>query len=97
MENKNNLIGENIRRVRLKNKLTQAQFGKTIGKSQSTVYSYENGSVIPSFEVLCEISQYFGVPVGHIMGIEWRPLSGKAIRELYRFYANYANEVKEDE
>lgn len=89
-----NAIGENIRRVRKKSGLTQAQFGEVIGKSQSTVYSYENGSVIPSFEVLAEISHYFGVSVGHLMGIEWNPLSGKTLRELYDMYIE---EAREDE
>ena len=89
-----NAIGENIRRVRKKSGLTQAQFGEIIGKSQSTVYSYENGSVIPSFEVLTIISHFFDVPVGYLMGIEWQPLSGKALRELYEIYLN---EARDDE
>ena len=91
---KSNIIGENIRRIRIKTGLTQAQFGETINKSQSAIYSYENGTVVPSFDVLTEISQLYGIPVGHIMGIEWRPLSGRALRELYRIYTE---EVQEDE
>ena len=87
-----NAIGENIMRVRKKNGLTQAQFGEIIGKSQSTVYSYENGSVIPSFEVLTIISHFFGISVGYLMGIEWKPLSGKALRELYDIYVDEASE-----
>ncbi|MCR4718922.1 MAG: helix-turn-helix domain-containing protein [Firmicutes bacterium] len=89
-----NVIGENIMRVRKKNGLTQAQFGEIIGKSQSTVYSYENGSIIPSFEVLTMISHFFGISVGYLMGIEWSPLSGKALRELYDIYVD---EAREDE
>ena len=85
-----NAIGESIMRVRKKNKLTQAQFGEIIGKSQSTVYSYENGSVIPSFNTLMLISQLFGVSVGQLMGIEWTPLSGKALREIYDIYVDEA-------
>lgn len=85
-----NAIGESIMRIRKKNRLTQAQFGELIGKSQSTVYSYENGSVIPSFKTLLLISQLFGVPVGQLMGIEWTPLSGKALRELYEIYIKEA-------
>ena len=91
---KSNVIGDNIRRIRLKTGLTQAQFGATLNKSQSAIYSYENGTVVPSFDLLTEIAQLYGVPVGHIMGIEWRPLSGRALRELYRIYTE---EVQEDE
>lgn len=81
-----NAIGESVMRVRKKSGLTQAQFGELIGKSQSAVYSYENGSVIPSFDTLVLISQLFGVPVGQLMGIEWTALSGKSLRELYDMY-----------
>ncbi len=89
-----NAIGENIKRVRKKSGLTQAQFGEVIGRSQSAVYSYENGSVIPSFEVLADISHFFNVSVGYLMGIEWSPLSGKTLRELYDIYVE---EAREDE
>lgn len=89
-----NAIGENIMRVRKKSGLTQAQFGEIIGKSQSTVYSYENGSVIPSFEVLASISHLFGVSVGYLMGIESSSLPGKTLRELYDMYVK---EAREDE
>lgn len=85
-----NAIGESIMRVRKKNGLTQAQFGELIGKSQSAVYSYENGSVIPKFETIVLISQLFGVSVSHLMGIEWTPLSGKSLRELYDIYIDEA-------
>lgn len=64
------VIGKNIMRVRKKNKLTQAQFGELIGKSQSTVYAYENGSVIPKYETLKLISQLFNISIGFLMGIE---------------------------
>lgn len=88
-----NTIGENIMRVRKKSGLTQAQFGEVIGRSQSAVYSYENGSVIPSFEVLVNISHFFNVSVGYLMGIESpHPLSGKALRELYDIYVKEAQE-----
>ncbi len=90
-----NVIGENIKRIRKKHSLTQAQFGEIIGKSQSTVYSYENGSVIPSFEVLNMVSQLFNVKVGDIMGIEWSPLSAKSLRDLYELYVKEASEENE--
>ena len=94
MRESNNIIGENIRSIRIKAGLSQAQFGKSIRKSQSAVYSYENGTVVPEFDVLSEISQLYGVPVGHIIGIEWNPISTKTLRELYKMYLD---EVKEYE
>ena len=89
-----NTIGENIMRVRKKSGLTQAQFGEVIGRSQSAVYSYENGSVIPSFEVLVNISHFFNISVGYLMGIESPSLSVKTLREIYDIYVK---EAREDE
>ena len=83
-------IGENIKRLRKKYKLTQAQFGEIIGKSQSTVYSYENGSVIPKYDVLCIISQIFGISMGDLMGFEWRPMPSQSLKELYDVYVEEA-------
>lgn len=88
-----NVIGENIRRVRKMHKLTQAQFGEIIGKSQSTVYGYENGSVIPSFEILNTVSQMFHVSLGHMMGLESPLLSSKSLSELLSMYENEIDEV----
>lgn len=76
--------GTNIKRVRLKHKLTQAQFGEIIGKSASTLHAYENNTVTPPFEVIKTISEIFGIPVGTLMGLEdlkVRKESMTAVRE----------------
>ena len=61
--------GTNIKRVRLKHKLTQAQFAEIIGKSASTLHAYEDNSVTPPFGVLTVISTIFGIPTGTLMGL----------------------------
>ncbi len=91
---KSNVIGENIRSIRLKSGLTQAQFAESLKKSQSTIYSYECGAILPSFDVLMKISQIYGIPIGHIMGIEWQPVSQDV---LHRIYTIYLEEVEKDE
>lgn len=63
-------FGTNIKRVRLKHKLTQAQFAEIIGKSPSTLHGYENNIIVPPFDVLLTISQLFDIPVGTLMGLD---------------------------
>ena len=63
-------FGAEIKKVRLKHKLTQAQFAEIIGKSPSTVHGYENNTIIPPFKVLLTISELFHIPVGTLMGVD---------------------------
>lgn len=62
-------FGTNIKRVRLKHKLTQVQFAEIIGKSQSTVRGYENNTIVPPFRILLIVSQLFNVSIGFLMGL----------------------------
>ena len=94
MKKVNNAIGVNIKSLREKAGLSQSQFGKSINKSQSTVYGYETGRIVPEFEVLSKISQIYNVPIGQIMGIEWSPVSTKTLRKLYEIYLD---EEEDDE
>ena len=91
---KSNIIGENIKSIRQRAGLTQAQFAESLKKSQSAIYSYECGAILPGFDVLVRISQIYGVSIGQIMGIEWHPVSIDALR---RVYAIYLEEVEKDE
>ena len=43
------------------------------------------------FDVITKIAQLYGVSVGHILGIEWSPVSHKTLRKLYEIYLNEVN------
>ncbi len=62
--------GETIKRIRLKHKLTQAQFAEIIGKSPSTLHAYEKDLVVPPFDVIRTISELFNISIGTIMGLD---------------------------
>lgn len=91
MKKLNNAIGENIRGIREREGLSLSQFGRSINKSPSTVSGYEAGSIVPEFDVITKIAQLYGVSVGHILGIEWSPVSHKTLRKLYEIYLNEVN------
>lgn len=61
-------IGGKIREIRLLQKMTQAEFGALLGKSQSTIYAYEKNLVIPPFKTMLDICRIFSVTLDYLMG-----------------------------
>lgn len=58
----------NIKDIRTRKNLTQAEVANTLGVS-SVVYSrYETGSRQPSIEVLIQMADIFGVTVDYLLG-----------------------------
>lgn len=55
------LIGENVRRVRLKRGLTQERFAEKSGFSQQYLSSLENGRRNPSIVTVYELAAALGV------------------------------------
>lgn len=75
----------NIKDIRTRKNLTQAEVAKALGVS-SVVYSrYENGTRQPSIEVLIQMADIFGVTVDYLLGrqeIEDSTLSEYELRLL---------------
>ena len=55
------LVGENVRRVRLKRGLTQERFAEKSGFSQQYLSSLENGRRNPSIVTIYELATALGV------------------------------------
>ena len=55
------IVSNNIRRRREARGITQVEFAKGIGRSQSVVAQYETGKRMPSTETIGRIADYFGV------------------------------------
>lgn len=58
------LLGLKIKEVRLEYDMTQKEMAKMIGTSQARLASYENGTVMPSNEVLAKIASALDKKVG---------------------------------
>ncbi|MBI2414932.1 helix-turn-helix transcriptional regulator [candidate division WWE3 bacterium] len=54
-------MGEKIKKVRLKNNLSQTRFAKRIGVSGKSISAYETNKALPSIKVLGKIEKYFRV------------------------------------
>ena len=61
-------VGKRIRKLRNARKMTQEECAERIGVTKSTISSYENGSRLPSYDVLVKIAQIFKVSTDYLLG-----------------------------
>ena len=59
---------ERIKQLRKKHNLSQSDFAKMVGVKSNTVSTWERGTRRPDFNVLCRLSNSFGVPIEYILG-----------------------------
>ncbi|EIF6297239.1 helix-turn-helix transcriptional regulator [Clostridium perfringens] len=60
-------IGNNIKSIRKKNKLTQKDLADKLNKSVRMVQKYENSEVTPNIEVLKKISKILNVSLDSLL------------------------------
>lgn len=60
-------FNENLKLLRTKNKLTQAELGKILNLSRSTISNYEAGKMQPSIGTIIEISKYFKITIDSLL------------------------------
>lgn len=78
-------FGENLRNLRLRDKLTQAQLAKKLEMTKSVISAYETGLRFPSYDVLIHIAKIFKVSTDYLLGVENRQevdLSGLSSEEI---------------
>lgn len=66
----NFMIGNNIKEFRKNASLTQQQLADTLGKTESTIRKYENGSIETPLSVLIEISKILSVEIWDLIGVD---------------------------
>ena len=67
MKSLNEIVGENLTFLRKKTGFTQLELGEKFNYSDKTVSKWEQGSVLPSVDVLKEIADFYGVSVDYIL------------------------------
>ena len=68
-------FGENLKSLRIKQKLNQSELALRLNVSQNTISNWENGNREPdTFDDLLKIANYFSVPVGSLLTQETRYL-----------------------
>jgi transcriptional regulator with XRE-family HTH domain len=62
------VISENIKNLRISNKMTQGDLAKRLNLTISAISAYENGSRKPSQEVLIKLARVFHVSTDNLLG-----------------------------
>ncbi|MCL2675315.1 MAG: helix-turn-helix domain-containing protein [Firmicutes bacterium] len=63
-------FGKTLKEMRKERELTQMQLAKKLNVTDTSIRDWENRSIRPSFEILCEIAKIFDVTVGQLLGVE---------------------------
>lgn len=61
-------LGDRIKAYRISIKMTQMDFATRLGITGSSVSAYENGTRLPSYEVLVKIADALGVTTDVLLG-----------------------------
>lgn len=91
-------FGESLRRLRESRKLSQTELGKILGKTQTTIASYENGKNKPGPDTINKIADYFSVTSDYLLGrssdpVQYTKEEERFIKDAEKFYT--VNEMKE--
>lgn len=79
----------NLKELRKKRKLTQADLAEVIGVSQVTMGRYETGEREMPYETLFQLADYFGVTIDEILGrppMKVVPLEGDPPEEMEGYH-----------
>ena len=63
-------FGENLRRLRERQKLSQKELGRRVGRADSVISNYENNLKTPPLDVLLSFAAIFNVSLDYLVGIE---------------------------
>lgn len=63
-----NIIGQNIRKLRKQQKVKQAVLASALGIGRQTISAYECGVTLPDIFLLIKIADYFGVSLDELTG-----------------------------
>ncbi len=62
------LLGNRIKQLRRQSNLTQKQLGDLVNVTKVSICCYENGTRMPSLEVLGDLSEIFKVSTDYLLG-----------------------------
>ena len=69
----NNILGENIARLRKERGLTQEDLAKELNISYQAVSKWENGVSSPDISNIMQLARFFGVSIDMLFGMELTP------------------------
>ncbi len=77
------MLGEQIKRLRMCNGLSQVEMAKLFGVTKQSVSNWENENIMPSIDMLIKIAKFFRVSTDYLLGIsEKHALNTEGLSEL---------------
>lgn len=70
-----NVMADNLRGLRAKKRMTQAEVAEAVGVSTNTITNYENGEGSVSYETAWKLADLYGVPIAELGGRDERKAS----------------------
>lgn len=61
-------FGNNFKKIRQENEMTQEELAKKINTSRSNIANYENDKNMPSIEILNKLSEIFNCSIDYLLG-----------------------------
>ncbi len=78
-------FGNNLKTLRTKNDMTQAQLAQKLGLTKSVISAYETGLRLPSYDILINVARIYNVSTDYLLGVEHSneiDFSGLSIEEI---------------
>lgn len=66
------MFGDKIKVLRQSHNLSQVQLAEQLSVSKQTVSNWENNNILPSIEMLINISKFFSVSTDYLLELEER-------------------------
>lgn len=66
------MLNERIKLLRVSHNLSQVELAKKLNVSKQSVSNWENDNILPSIEMLVEISKLFSVSTDYLLGLDDR-------------------------
>ena len=85
-------LGDRIREYRTSIRMTQADFANRLGITGASVSAYENGTRLPSYDVLVKIADILGVTTDELLG---RKKNDKVVIEVTNLTPQERHAVQE--
>lgn len=90
------ILANNIKTLRRKKNLNQAELGKILHVSQQTIGSWETGRAIPGSDTLNTLADYFNVSTDELLGRKVDPAVSSDLDEMLDDIESYDGKLITD-
>ena len=60
------MVGNNIKKYRIRNKISLRKLGEILNVSHTTISKYESGEIIPNSTILIQLAKVFNIKVADL-------------------------------